>query len=80
MISNEKKYVAAYCRVSTDKRDQVNSFESQKRFFREYIEKNSEWKLYEIYADEGTTGTNVKKREAFKRMIRAAHDGKFKLI
>ena len=80
MISNEKKYVAAYCRVSTDKRDQVNSIESQKRFFREYIEKNSEWKLYEIYADEGTTGTNVKKREAFKRMMRDAHDGKFELI
>ncbi len=80
MMSYEKKYVAAYCRVSTDRGDQTNSFESQKRFFREYIEKNPSWQLYEIYADEGITGTNVKKREAFKRMMRDAHDGKFELI
>jgi DNA invertase Pin-like site-specific DNA recombinase len=80
MISNEKKYVAAYCRVSTDRGEQASSFENQKRFFVEYIEKNPEWKLYEIYADEGKTGTNVKKREAFKRMMRDAHDGKFELI
>ena len=80
MISNEKKYVAAYCRVSTDRGEQASSFESQKRFFGEYIEKNPEWNLYEIYADEGTTGTNVKKREAFKRMMRDARDGKFELI
>ena len=40
MISNEKKYVAAYCRVSTDRGEQASSFERQKRFFGEYIEKN----------------------------------------
>ncbi len=80
MLTNEKKYVAAYCRVSTDREDQSNSFESQKRFFRTYIEQNPEWLLYEIYADEGITGTNVKKREAFKRMIADAKDGKFELI
>lgn len=44
-------YVAAYCRVSTDKDDQANSFESQKLYFEEYIKRNPEWELYEIYAD-----------------------------
>jgi len=44
--------VAVYCRVSTDKEDQANSFESQQRYFREYIERQPEWDLYEIYADD----------------------------
>lgn len=44
--------VAAYCRVSTDKDDQANSFESQKRYFEEYINRNPDWELTEIYADD----------------------------
>ena len=44
--------VAAYCRVSTDKDDQANSFESQQRYFREYIERNPEWELVRIFADD----------------------------
>ena len=44
---NEKKRVAAYCRVSTDSEDQANSFESQQRYFRQYIEQRSDWVLYE---------------------------------
>jgi len=43
--------VAAYCRVSTDKEDQANSFETQQRYFREWIDRNPEWMLQEIYAD-----------------------------
>ena len=72
--------VAAYCRVSTDKDDQANSFESQKLYFEEYIKRNPEWELYEIYADEGLTGTSTKKRKAFNKMIADAHLGKFDLI
>ena len=72
--------VAAYCRVSSDKEDQANSFEAQKRYFREYIQHHPEWQLYEIYADEGITGTSTKKRAQFNRMIRDAHEGKFRLI
>lgn len=45
-------FVASYCRVSTDKDDQTNSFESQRRYFKEYIERQPDWELYEIYADE----------------------------
>ena len=72
--------VAAYCRVSTDRDDQANSFESQKRFFCEYIGQKSDWEFCGIYADEGVTGTNTKKRAAFNRMIRDAHAHRFDLI
>ena len=72
--------VAAYCRVSTDRGDQANSFESQQRYFREYIAGHPEWELYEVYADEGISGTSTKKRTQFNRMIYDAYLGKFKLI
>ena len=45
--------VASYCRVSTDKDDQANSFEAQQRYFKEYIERQPDWELYDVYADEG---------------------------
>lgn len=72
--------VASYCRVSTDKEDQANSFESQQRYFREYIDRQPDWELYRVYADEGITGTSTKKRAAFNRMIADANMGKFQLI
>ena len=72
--------VASYCRVSTDKEDQANSFESQQRYFKEYIDRQPDWELYQVYADEGITGTSTKKRAAFNRMITDARMGKFQLI
>lgn len=72
--------VAAYCRVSTDQRDQANSFESQQRYFRDYIMGRPGWELYEIYADEGLSGTSTQGRTAFRRMIRDAEGCKFQLI
>ena len=72
--------VASYCRVSTDRDDQANSFESQQRYFKEYIDRQPDWELYQVYADEGITGTSTKKRAAFNRMIADAHMGKFQLI
>ena len=74
------KRVAAYCRVSTDKDDQVNSLESQKRYFSQYIERNPLWELCEVYVDEGITGTSTKKRAAFNRMIADAGAHRFDLI
>lgn len=44
--------VAVYCRVSTEKDDQLNSLEAQRRYFKEYIEQQPDWTLYKIYADE----------------------------
>lgn len=76
----KKLRVAAYCRVSTDKSDQANSFESQKRYFDEYITRRSDWTLFAIYTDEGVTGTSVKKRNGFMRMIEDARSGYFDLI
>ncbi len=72
--------VAAYCRVSTDREEQASSFANQVHFFEEYIAENSRWQLYQIYTDEGITGTNVKKREGFLRMVEDAKKGCFSLV
>ncbi len=79
-FENEVKRVAAYCRVSTDNLDQANSLESQQRYFNEYIKRNPLWKLYEVYVDEGISGTSTKKRASFNRMIDDAKNKKFDLI
>ncbi|MBQ3489758.1 MAG: recombinase family protein [Clostridia bacterium] len=78
--NGECKRVAAYCRVSTDKTDQKNSFESQKQYFTKYIQSHSEWILYEIYTDEGITGTNTKKRKGFLKMMEDAENRCFDLL
>lgn len=75
-----KKRVAAYCRVSTDNEDQANSFESQQRYFRQYIQYHPDWELFDIFADEGLSGTTTKKRKAFNRMIACAKNGELDLI
>ncbi|MCM1174036.1 MAG: recombinase family protein [Blautia sp.] len=80
LVQHTKRKVAAYCRVSTDNEDQANSFESQQRYFRQYIERNLNWELYEVFADEGISGTNTKKRKEFNRMIACAKNGDFDLI
>ena len=48
--------VAAYCRVSTSQEDQRNSLENQRRYFSEYISRQPDWELVEVYADEGLSG------------------------
>ncbi len=72
--------VAVYCRVSTQSDEQATSFENQVTFFRAYVKSHPEWQLYEIYTDEGITGTSVKKREGFLHMIRDAERGCFSLL
>ena len=77
----EKKIrVAAYARVSTDKDDQANSFESQVEYFTEYIQREPNWELVKVYSDEGITGTNTLKRDGFKEMVADAYIGKIDLI
>lgn len=73
-------YVASYCRVSTDKEDQANSFAAQQRYFTQYISAHPQWQLYAVYADQGITGTSARKRPQFQNMIRDAQEGKFQLI
>lgn len=64
-----KLRVAAYCRVSTDSDEQATSYEAQVAHYTEFIQKNEEWELAGIYADDGISGTNTKKRADFNRMI-----------
>ena len=60
--------IAAYCRVSTDKSDQLNSLETQKEFFLEYTKRTGD-NLIKLYADEGISGTKIKNRKEFQRML-----------
>ena len=75
-----KKRVAAYCRVSTDSEEQLNSYEAQKSYYTKKIEESSDWEMAEIYADEGISGTSMKKRTEFKKMITACKRGHIDLI
>ena len=71
-----KLRVAAYCRVSTDSDEQAGSYETQVTHYKEYIAKNPDWEFVGIYADEGISGINTKKREQFNRMIEDCMAGK----
>ena len=72
--------VAAYCRVSTDSDDQVNSFIAQVKYYNDFIRLSDGMELVDIYADEGITGTSTGKREEFKRMIKDSRLGKIDRI
>ncbi len=71
--------IAAYCRVSTDKEDQLNSLEAQKRFFAEYTQRTGDH-LVRLYADEGISGTKIKNRKEFLRMMADAEKGLFEMV
>lgn len=71
--------IAAYCRVSTDKDEQLASLANQKEFFIEYAKRNDH-ELFRLYADEGITGTSLKKRDEFNRLMRDARCGFFQAV
>lgn len=72
--------VAAYCRVSTELESQEGSYEAQVEYYTEKITENPNWKMAGIYADDGKSATNTKKRADFRAMIQDALDGKIDLI
>ena len=72
--------VAVYARVSTDHEDQKNSVENQEMYFKDYIEKQEGWELYKMYADEGISGTSLKKRDKFNKMMSDAKLKKFDIV
>ena len=78
----EKKQlrVAAYCRVSTDDEEQLTSYEAQVSYYTDKITSNPDWIMADVFADEGKTGTSVKSRKDFQRMIRQCRRGKIDLI
>lgn len=72
--------VAAYCRVSTDSDDQLNSFAAQQSYYNNYIRNHDNWQFAEIYADEGITGTSAIKRDDFQRMLSDCRKGRIDKI
>lgn len=77
---SSKVKVAAYCRVSTDQEEQLNSFENQKEYYTRYIKSKPMYEMVGIYADEGISGTSVKKRKGFQKMIADCENGMIDLI
>lgn len=72
--------MAAYCRVSTDREEQESSFKNQQEYYTKYIESHDDYIMAGIYADEGITATNTKKRDDFKRMIKDCEHGDIDLV
>ncbi len=79
-FSLKKRRVAGYARVSTDHEDQATSYESQMRYYSEYINERDDWEFVKMYSDEGISGTNTKLRTGFKAMVEDALNGKIDLI
>ena len=69
LINKYTLRVAAYARVSTDSEEQLESYQSQVKYYTELINSNSEWQFVGVYADEAITGTQTAKRDDFNRMI-----------
>lgn len=72
--------MAAYCRVSTDQLEQLSSYEAQVNYYTNYIENHPDYEMAGIYADEGITGTNTKKRDQFNKMIKDCKARKIDMI
>ena len=72
--------VAAYCRVSTDTEDQMNSYHSQVKYYTDKINDNPKWQMVDIYTDAAITGTKVDKREGFRKMISDCAANKIDLV
>lgn len=79
-VTGEKKRVAAYCRVSTDSEEQLNSYEAQKSYYLQKIEETPDWEMAGLYADEGISGTSRKKRTEFNKMLTACKRGRIDMI
>ena len=76
----QRTRVAAYCRVSTDSEEQETSYEAQVQHYTDYIRSRPDWDFVEIYADDGISGTNTRKRDEFNRMIADCEAGKIDMI
>ncbi len=72
--------VIAYCRVSTKQEEQLNSYETQRNYYTERINAEPNWTLVGIFADKGITGTSVKNRDEFNKMIKLCKRGKVDMI
>lgn len=78
--AHEKTRVAAYARVSTAMEEQQESFDTQVRYYTDFIHACEEWELAQVYVDSGKTGTSVKRRPGFLKMMADAKAGRIDLI
>ena len=76
----QKRRVAGYARVSTDKDEQYTSYEAQVDYYTEYIRRNPDWSFVKVYTDEGITGTSTRNRDGFNEMVKDAKADKIDLI
>lgn len=79
-MTEKRLRVAAYCRVSTELEEQENSYEAQVEYYTTKINETPNWENAGIYADDGKSATNTKKRDDFNAMIKDALDGKIDMI
>ena len=80
IYDSDLKRVAVYARVSTSSEEQISSIENQTLYYTKKIAETENWNLQDIYSDEGKSGTSLRKRDAFKRMMQDAKDQKMDLI
>ena len=80
IYDSDLKRVAVYTRVSTSSEEQISSIENQTLYYTKKIAETENWNLQDIYSDEGKSGTSLRKRDAFKRMMQDAKDQKMDLI
>ena len=78
--TEEECRVAVYARVSTDSPDQTSSYELQKNYYENMIQRNPSWVLVGIYADEGISGTSLNHRDEFQRLIKDCMANKIDLV
>ena len=78
--SMKKRKVAAYARVSTDRDEQLTSYEAQVDYYTNYIKGREDWEFVAVYADEGITGCNTTHRDGFNSMVEDALAGRIDLI
>ena len=79
-IRKQHLRVAPYCRVSTDKEEQLSSYEAQIEYYTARIAENPDWTMVRMYADEGISGTSMKKRKEFLKMVEDCEKGKIDLV
>ena len=79
-VQATKRRVAAYARVSTDEDEQLTSYQNQVEYYTRYIKSRPDWEFIGLYADEGISGLNTKKRSGFRQMVEDAMNGRIDLI
>ena len=78
-MAKSKMRAAAYCRVSTSKEEQLDSYSAQQDFFKEYCQHHN-FDLLRIYGDEGKSGTKMKNRKQLLELLSDAERGLYDVV